>query len=433
MARNDVRWDGLWEFLHRAAGGGARGPGPLEVESAEVAGDVDDFADEVEAGHAAALHGLCGKRAGADAACGNFGFVVALGAAGREGEGVQPAFQFIKCVIRPAFGRGDFAEPVGQTRGQMRTEGGLERSPVAACVGFAQRREERVAGRPIDADRFRFVPIRRDLQDGRAAEAAMREEHLLAEGAFAASNRYCCGDAGEIGEAVVLCTGKSERDKRRSARLNGNLKLAGDVVAESCCAHFGYRQATGGDDERGCGEDLIAGDNGEGSRRIVAADGGDGCVWKHVNTGFGTFAHQEVDDLLRGAIAEELTQSFFVISDAVALDEAEEVGRRVAREGRFCEVRICGEEIVGPCMQVREVATASAGDEDLFARAFGALENGDATTAAAGLERGDEAGRACTENEDIEVVGFHGVDLLIRAFASSHAAKSGLASKLPRK
>lgn len=34
----------------------ARGPGPLEVEAAEVAGDVDDFADEIEAGGVAGFH-----------------------------------------------------------------------------------------------------------------------------------------------------------------------------------------------------------------------------------------------------------------------------------------------------------------------------------------------------------------------------------------
>ena len=31
----------------------SRCPGPLEVEAAEVAGDVDDLADEIEAGHVA--------------------------------------------------------------------------------------------------------------------------------------------------------------------------------------------------------------------------------------------------------------------------------------------------------------------------------------------------------------------------------------------
>ena len=47
----------MGEELEGAAGGDAGGPGPLEVVAAEPAGDVDDLADEVEAGDVAALHG----------------------------------------------------------------------------------------------------------------------------------------------------------------------------------------------------------------------------------------------------------------------------------------------------------------------------------------------------------------------------------------
>src|ERR1039458_4302602 len=64
------------------AGGYCGGPGPLEVVAAEPAGDVDDFADEVEARGDAALHGTGVERVGRDAAGGDLGFVVAFGAGG---------------------------------------------------------------------------------------------------------------------------------------------------------------------------------------------------------------------------------------------------------------------------------------------------------------------------------------------------------------
>ena len=39
--------DRFWRVsLQRSARRGARGPGPLKIEAAEVAGHVDDFADE---------------------------------------------------------------------------------------------------------------------------------------------------------------------------------------------------------------------------------------------------------------------------------------------------------------------------------------------------------------------------------------------------
>ena len=68
--------------LQGAAGGGAGGPGPLEVEAAQVAGDVDNFADEEEAGDFARFHGFAGEFVGVDAAGGDFGFFVAFGAGG---------------------------------------------------------------------------------------------------------------------------------------------------------------------------------------------------------------------------------------------------------------------------------------------------------------------------------------------------------------
>src|ERR1039458_4012072 len=53
-------------------------PPPLEVEAAELAGDVDHFSDEKKAGHFSGCHGLGRKFAGIDAARGDFRFSVTL-------------------------------------------------------------------------------------------------------------------------------------------------------------------------------------------------------------------------------------------------------------------------------------------------------------------------------------------------------------------
>ena len=87
------------EKSHRAASGGGGSPGPLEVEATEVAGDIDHFSDEIEAGDGAALHGLRGECGGAYAAGGDFGLLVALGAGGRESETVQAAFQSVQGAV----------------------------------------------------------------------------------------------------------------------------------------------------------------------------------------------------------------------------------------------------------------------------------------------------------------------------------------------
>jgi hypothetical protein len=60
----------------------------LEVEAAEMAGDIDDFTDEEQAWDETRLHGFTGEFAGVDAACGDFGFFVALCRRGRDRPGM---------------------------------------------------------------------------------------------------------------------------------------------------------------------------------------------------------------------------------------------------------------------------------------------------------------------------------------------------------
>ena len=98
----------------------------------------------------------------------------------------------------------------------------------------------------------------------------------------------------------------------------------------------------------------------------------------------------------------------------VPLDKADEIGWCIARQRRFGEVGIGGEEIAGLRVQVGEVAAATAGDEDLFARPLSALEHGDTAAAAAGFDRGHEARSAAAEDEDIETVLIHGADFTTR-------------------
>jgi hypothetical protein len=111
--------------------------------------------------------------------------------------------------------------------------------------------------------------------------------------------------------------------------------------------------------------------------------------------------------LLRRTIAEKLTQRLFVICNAVLLNETDEIRGRVAREGRFCEMGIGGEKIAGLRVQIRKVAAAPAGDEDLFAGTLSVLEQRDTAAAAAGFNGGHEARSARAEDEDIESVLIH--------------------------
>ena len=84
------------------------------------------------------------------------------------------------------------------------------------------------------------------------------------------------------------------------------------------------------------------------------------------------------------------------------MDERDEVGGRVTGERGLREVGIGREEVFGATVEVGEVAAASAGDEDLLARAFGVLEDGSTRVRAAGVDGADESGGTCAEDDRVE-------------------------------
>lgn len=102
-----------------------------------------------------------------------------------------------------------------------------------------------------------------------------------------------------------------------------------------------------------------------------------------------------------GTVAEELAEGLLVVGNTVLFDQSNEVLRGVACEGRFCEVRVGGEEIFWTGVNVGKVAAASAGDENLFACAVGEVEDEDTAVAAAGFDGGHEACGTGAEDEYI--------------------------------
>ena len=63
--------------------------------------------------------------------------------------------------------------------------------------------------------------------------------------------------------------------------------------------------------------------------------------------------------------------------------------------------------MLGLAVEGGEIAASAAGDENLFPRLFGALDDGHAPAAFAGLDRAQQAGGTGAENQDVKVVGRH--------------------------
>ena len=160
-----------------------------------MTGDVDDFADEVEAGDIQTFHGLCGEGVGRDAARGDFCLFEAFGAGGVEGPGVELTLELIEGVVGPVGGGGQVQETVGETGWELGSERGPGRREVAAGGRGAERGEEVVVGSPVDLDWLRILigrgacPVGGDLEDGGAAESTMGEEEFFTETAFCRERR----------------------------------------------------------------------------------------------------------------------------------------------------------------------------------------------------------------------------------------------------
>ena len=123
-----------------------------------------------------------------------------------------------------------------------------------------------------------------------------------------------------------------------------------------------------------------------------------------LGVGFGALAEEEVEDVVGRAVAEELAEGLLVVEDAVLFDQRDEVLRGVAGEGGLGEVWVGGEEVFGAGVEVGEVASAAAGDEDLFAGPVGMIEEEGAAAATGGLDGAHKASCSGSEDEDISVL-----------------------------
>jgi hypothetical protein len=74
-------------------------------------------------------------------------------------------------------------------------------------------------------------------------------------------------------------------------------------------------------------------------------------------------------------------------------------------------VGIGGEEVAGAGVEVGEIASAAAGDQDLFAGSVSALDDRNAAAAAAGFHGSHKTRGASAENENVETVGMHDAEV----------------------
>src|SRR5579872_4868993 len=93
---------------------------------------------------------------------------------------------------------------------------------------------------------------------------------------------------------------------------------------------------------------------------VAAVDSVDLSVHHDFHSSFATFAFEHRENVPRGAVAEKLAKLLLVIRDSMLLNQLNKIGRSIASERRFGEVRIGREKVIRPAMKVGEVAAPPA-------------------------------------------------------------------------
>jgi hypothetical protein len=226
-------------------------------------------------------------------------------------------------------------------------------------------------GREIETDRLPLFPVGRNLENGGAAKSTMGEKHLFAEGIFCDGGNDFRGDASEFRVAMMIGAIEDERNEGGARRDDFVAELASEVVAEGSGSHFGDGEATGGDDQNGGAEFGGIGMEEKLRGAFYFRDAG---VEEDLDSGGTAFGFEKAGDVGRRIVAEELAERFFVVGDAMFLDENEKIVGRETGESGFGEVWVSGEEIFWRGVNVGEIATATAGDKDFFADAVGMFD-----------------------------------------------------------
>ena len=114
--------------------------------------------------------------------------------------------------------------------------------------------------------------------------------------------------------------------------------------------------------------------------------------------------HQHVDDLARGAVAEKLAEGLFVVGNAVAFHERDEIRLRVASQRRDAEARIARDEILRRGVDVGEIAASPARDADFLAGRARMVDHQHRASAPARLDGAHHPGRARADHHNVEIL-----------------------------
>src|SRR5213592_3921437 len=267
------------------------------------------------------------------------------------------------------------------------------------ALAFGRQKFTRTAlGQQINLDRFGRIPVGGDLQDSRAAQTMMRDQNTFVKLPLSQTHDCIDGYPGERTENRAVLLGKNQRDERRLCRRDSQPELPRQPIAEIGRAYLRNRQPAGRNDERFALETSLVGFYPESA---VFLDRVNVAIDANFNASTGAFATQHENNIPGASVAKHLADLLFVVGDPVLFNQEEEILRCESGQRRLVKVRIGAGEAGWNRVQVGEVATTAAADQDLFANFCSALEYEDRASPLSRVNRAHDSGSATADDNDI--------------------------------
>ena len=152
----------------------------------------------------------------------------------------------------------------------------------------------------------------------------MCEERRLRESRFVRACLNMCRDARQVPEQHIFAA-QSQRHQRRHRLDHFEAKLPRHIIGKTGCAHFGNGRPAGCDDQVFGG--MLDPIRNHAKLRAIMADLGDILAGLDFGGPHLAFRQKHVHDLFGTPVAEQLTQCFLMIFNAIAFDEVDKILR----------------------------------------------------------------------------------------------------------
>ncbi len=231
---------------------------------------------------------------------------------------------------------------------------------------FVEERIQIAVRHQIYRDKLTRLPVAGDLQHRRAGETAVSKEQVFAEHRpiFGSNN----GGNGHAGKRLKLFQERfvqRERHQPGARRQYVQAKLLGNLIAERGRPQPRHRQTAAGDDQV-IGADSVTIEL-QRVALLVAGNLQHFGTQAHDHAALLALGHQHIDNLLRGVVAEELSQRLFMPRDAVLTDQIDKIPLGITRQRGFAKMSVLAQIGRGFDIEIGKVAAPAAGHQDLAA------------------------------------------------------------------